>query len=325
MKIAFIWQGFSGRYGQWQDGLYAAMKLVEKDNEVGYFDFNKGKIERVVYTSDFAPKGVKSRLMQNIAEFKPDVVLYWEAPVTNKGKDADNWFAVCALPYPKALLFAGGPLKAIDVKDFDLVFVESQINEEDCEREGIPYKRAFGVNTQIMKPMKLEKKYDGFMQATFAGWKRHELFADALQSKGAVAGRKQDQDWNGYDRCVKQKVIIFDEQPAEEVAKLINESHTVVNTSEYWGGGQRCTLESMACGIPPIVMSDSPKNAEFVKASGFGSVVDPDPEAIKLAIKDWENRKDKEYYSLIGSGYVKMNWSEKHYANSLLEGIKSII
>lgn len=300
MKLGFCWQGFDNRYGKWQDGLYAAMKLIEKEHEVRYFDFP----------------------LTGIEEFKPDVVLYWEAPVTQRGKDADNWNAVCYLPYKKCLLFAGGPLKAIEVKDFDLVFVESQINVEDCEREGIPFKRAFGVNTQIMRPINLEKKYDGFLHATFADWKRHTLFAQALQSKGAVAGRRQEHDMNGYNECVKQKVTIFPEQSAEELAKLINESWCVVNTSDYWGGGQRCTLEAMACGVPVIVMDDSPKNREFVEESGGGLVVEPTVEAIRNAI---EQCKEPNNFGNLGLSYARNYWNEEEYRDSLLEGIQSIL
>lgn len=305
MRLAFCWQGFDGRYGQWRDGLWAAMQLIEKEHEVKYFDFP----------------------LKGMTEFNPDVVLYWEAPVTNKGKDADNWFSVCALPYPKALLFAGGPLRAIDVRDFDLVFTESLINDEDCEREGIPYKRAFGVNTQIMRPSFADKKYDGFMQATFADWKRHTLFAQALGEKGAVVGRKQEHDLNGYNECVKRKVTIFDEQPAEEIATLINQSHCVVNTSEYWGGGQRCTLEAMACGVPVIVMADSPKNREFIEESGGGYVVEPIAEEIRKIIEFIQSDIPNNRLRVGNKGrkYIMDNWTEQHYAHAILEGIQSII
>lgn len=321
MKIAFIWQGFSGRYGQWKDGLYAAMKLIEKEHKVGYFDFTRHGITEILPT-DYLPVN-----LQTIESFNPDVVLYWEAPVTNKGKDADNWFAVCALPYPKALLFAGGPLKAIDVKDFDLVFVESQINEEDCEREGIPYKRAFGVNTRIMKPLNLEKKWDGILAATYASWKRHELFAEALQSKGLAVGRVQEHDLNGYNRCKQLKVNIMDEVAPAELANLYNQSHVAVNTAEYWGGGQRMTLEALACGVPVIVMADSPKNIEFIRETPCGTIVDPTAEAIREAVTHWKEMdvKDRKFLSLTGITYIKHKWTERHYADSLLTGILSII
>lgn len=305
MKIVFFWFGLDGRYAyKWRDGLYAAMKLLEKDNDVRYYDVNPKTISEVY-------------------DFQPDVVLFWEAPVTQRGKDAEMWNSVCALPFPKALLFAGGPLKAIDVKDFDLVFTESQINDEDCEREGIPYKRAFGVNTQIFKP-EVNKKipiiWDAFMAATFAEWKRHDLFAQAVGNKGCVAGRLQEHDRNGYNECMKRGVSVLEEQSAEEVARLMQESVCVLNTSSYWGGGQRCTLEAMACGVPVIVMSDAPKNREFVEASGGGVVCEPDAESIRAAIQEITP-----YMGTQGLEYVQHYWTEKHYAEALLEGIQSII
>lgn len=301
MRIAFIWQGFDGRYKyHWRDGLYAAMKLIEKEHEVRYYDFP----------------------LTGIEEFNPDVVLYWEAPITQRGKDAENWQAVCALPYKKALLFAGGPLKAMDVKDFDLVFTESEVNDEDCERQGIPFRRAFGVNTQIFKPQALKKTHDAFLQATFADWKRHDLFAQAVGKNGVAAGRKQEHDLNGYNECIKQGVTVLAEQPAEEVANLINSSYCVLNTSSEWGGGQRCTLEAMACGVPVIVMTDSPKNREYIEASGAGIVCPPEVTGIRNAIeecKQWSQMGEK------GIEYIKTYWTEEKYAVSLMKGIQSII
>lgn len=301
MKIAFIWQGLKGRYGKWEDGLYAALKILGKEHEVRYFDFPLTTLEK----------------------FNPDVVLYWEAPVTQRGKDAENWQAVCALPYKKCLLFAGGPLKSFDVKDFDLVFVESQINVDDCDREGIPYKRAFGVNTQIFKPSPLpeKKKYDAFLQATFAEWKRHALFAQAVGSRGAVAGRRQEHDMNGYLACVKSGVHIFEEQSAREIRQLINQSYCVLNTSEFWGGGQRATLEAMACAVPVIVMEDSPKNCEFVRQSGGGIISLPTKESVQEAIEHCKLTNDM---GIKGYEYVQNYWTEFDYARDLLEGIKSI-
>lgn len=301
MKILFCWQGMDGRYGQWQDGLYAAMKLLEKEHEVRYADFPLTGIEK----------------------FNPDVVLYWEAPVTQYGKDSHNWNAVCALPYKKCLLFAGGPLKAMDVKDFDLVFVESKVNEEDCERQGIPYRRAFGTNTDIFKPDQYTKIYNGFMQATFADWKRHDLFARALREDGLVAGRKQEHDMNGYLACEKNGVKILPEQLPQTVAMLINKSHTVVNTSSEMGGGQRCTLEAMACGVPVIVMSDSPKNREFVEESRAGIVCEPNEADIRQAIS--QCKQSRYEMGIKGIRYIYNNWTEYHYAIALIQGIKSIL
>lgn len=301
MKISFCWQGFNGRYGKWQDGLYAAMQLIEKEHEVKYYDTTE---------------------IDQIHKFNPDWVLYWESPVTQYGKDAENWFKICSLPFKKALLFAGGPLRAIDVKDFDLVFVESQVNEDDCERQGIPYRRAFGTNTQIFQPRYTPKLYDGFMQATFAGWKRHELFAQAMGSTGALAGRRQAFDDNGYQECVKQKVQIFDETYGPGLTYLINSAHCVLNTANNEGGGQRCTLEAMACGVPVICMIDSVKNCEFIRESGGGLIVEPNAKAIKEAVETI--KLNPTFYCMKGNTYIKSKWTEKHYADAILNGLHEI-
>lgn len=302
MKLAFLWFGFDGRYGMWQDGLYAAMKVLQDYHDVRFFD-------------------VSPESLLQVKQFNPDVVLFWEAPCTKHGKDGAMWNSVVQLPYRKCLLFAGGPLKAIDVAEFDMVFVESAINAEECERQGIPHTKAFGVNTNKMYPKSLSIRYDAMMQATFADWKRHDLFADAMGNNGLVCGRKQEFDRNGYDRCVKRGVHIMDEQPAEKVCDLINSSWCVLNTSNAQGGGQRSTVEGMACAMPVIVMSDSPKNCEFIQASGGGVIADPNVESIREAVA-----KCKEYneFGTRGYEYIQSHLTERHYAWNIMKGILSI-
>lgn len=302
MKIAFVWQGFDGRYGAWRDGLWAAMKIVEKHHEVRYFDF------------PLATNGIH--------EYNPDMVLYWEAPCTYAGKDRMNYWEVQALPYKKALLFAGGNLKPEWLEGFDLFFVESKINEEEFTALGKPWKRAFGVNTQIFKPEKQPKVFDGVFQATCASWKRPWIGSEALGNKYMVMGRYQETDPIGFQRVRESGGLVLPEQTAEGVNSLINASHTVVNTSDFWGGGQRSTLEAMAAGIPVVVMEDSPKNREFVEESGFGIIVNPNPQAVKDGV---ETLKRLQLDPNKGIEYVKSKFTEQHYADAIMSGIESIV
>lgn len=290
MKIAFFWQGIDGRYGVWRDGLFAAMKHIEKQHEVRYYE----------------------PCDESVREFNPDWVLYWEAACTINSKDKDKYLWVCNLPYKKALLFAGGPVRSDWMYYFDHIFVESQVNADECAVYGLPYSTAFGVNEELFVPVEVPKVYDGIMQATFADWKRHDLFAKALGNKGLAVGRKQEFDLNGYNECVARGVNIKPETYGNELVELINSSHTVVNTSNIQGGGQRCTLEGMACDIPVIVMSDSPKNREFVEESGVGLVVEPNPEAIREAIEKLKGKPG-------GRDYVMSKWTSKHYAEAILK------
>ena len=80
------------------------------------------------------------------------------------------------------------------------------------------------------------------------------------------------------------------------------------------------TLEAMACNVPPIVMSDSPKNVEYVEESGYGLVVDPNPEAIRDAIDRLKPVKEHS-----GRKYIESKWTIQHYADALIKGIKEIL
>lgn len=300
MKIGFIWQGFSGVYGHWNDGLRQAMRLISETHEVRYYD---------------------TKEIDELMLFNPDVVLYWEAPCTYAGKDRMNYWAVQELPYKKALLFAGGPIQKEWCDGFDLFFVESRINEEEFEALGLPWKRAFGVNTDIFKPDPQQKVFGGMFQATCASWKRHWLLADALGGQAVICGRNQDSDTQGFVRARAAGALVLPELSYEAVAALINASHAVVNCSAFWGGGQRATLEAMACNVPVIAMSDSPKNREYVEESGAGLVVEPTPEAIREAVE--RIKADPTPYQT-GAAYVASRWTAAHYAAAIIDGVSSL-
>ena len=106
-RINLLWQGLYAekRYGHWQDGLHAAMKLLEKNYDVRYLEPSHPDIANC------------------------DVILYWEALCTFAGKDRENYIRVQNQSVPKILLFAGGPIKKEWCKGFDIFLVESEINE----------------------------------------------------------------------------------------------------------------------------------------------------------------------------------------------------
>lgn len=298
MKIAFVWQGIDGRYGQWKDGLYAAMKIIEKSHTVTYHE-----------PSD------------DIKDV--DIILYWEAPVTACGKDRDNYERIRKNPIPKILLFAGGQVKYEWCKGFDLFLIESQLNEKEFDDIGLPWVKAFGVNTEIFKPKKQPKIFDGMHQGTCASWKRQSLFARALKDKGVICGRFQESDPIGFLTAREQGTLVLPELSHDAVSEMLNATHVMVNTSEYWGGGQRATLEAMACGIPVIAMNDSPKNMEYVLESGAGLIVAPSETPIREAIESIKGWTDVEKQR--GIAYVRNKWTEQHYAENILKGINQVL
>jgi glycosyltransferase involved in cell wall biosynthesis len=290
--IAFVWQGISGRYGIWKDGLWSAMQMIEKTHDVTYHE-----------PTDDIPEDA--------------IVLYWEAPCTILGKDSDNYKRIQNLPNKKALLFAGGRIEREWLNGFDWIFVESKINDEELNALDIPHSIAFGINEQIFYPEPLEKAYDGMHHGTCASWKRQWLVGESVGSTGLVVGRFQETDSTPFNRCKELGTTVLAEKQPEEIRTLINQSWTCLQTSEYWGGGQRCTLEALACNVPVICMTDSPKNREYVEESGCGLVVEPNAQSIRDAVAiskstDWGTR---------GRDYVFSKWTSKHYANNLLKWI----
>ena len=296
LRVDFLWQGVSEPHNleHWNDGLRLAMRYVSEVHDVSY--------------------------KEPWDELTGDIILYWEAPCTINGSNAPHFIKVRGTKKPKINLFAGGPVTQENTEGFDLFLLESQINEEEFTKYGRKWMRAFGVNDEIFKPVNVQKTFDGFMQATFAGWKRQPLFAEALGKKGLLCGRYQEHE--PYPFTGSSQSVQLPEMPYEAVNLLINASHCVVNTAEFWGGGQRCTLEAMAAGVPVIVMSDSQKNREYVEESGAGIVCEPEVESIRRAVeevKGWDEDKKRS-----GVEYVKKKYSGRIYADNILKAIATL-
>lgn len=294
MKINFVWQGSSDSevFSHWNDGLRAAMRLIEQRHEVSY--------------------------REPWDDLMGDIILYWEAPCTVNGKNAEHYRKVQSSSIRKALLFAGGPMKPDGLIGFDHIFVESKINAEELDMLDYPHSTAFGINENIFFPTNEPKKYDAITVGTCASWKRQDLVGKALGPRALIVGRNQDTDPAPFIEARKFGAqVIDDERSYEDVARLTNQARCAVNAADRWGGGQRATLEAMACGLPVVCMEDSPKNREYVEESGFGIVVPPDVSHIQKAVNEaitW--RSDA------GPEYVKSKWTSRHYADALLDWIE---
>ncbi len=293
MRIAFLWNGITDHYGKrFTDGLYLALKRLEDRHTIGYFE----------------PDDIT-----RIDSFKPDVLLYWAALCENLKP------LVASYKYKKAICFAGGPIDKTNVNGFDLYFTESSINEYELEQLRKPWMRAFGINERVFKPKDVQKEYDAIFWGAFAQWKRHDLFAPSVEKMGISIGQHQAHEPECYNVCKRWGVKTLEESSKKVVVDLINKSYTALNTANFFGGGQRMTLEAMACNVPPIVMIDSPKNSEYVRESGYGIICDPNVEAIREAIL-----KAKEINNHTGREYIMSKYTSKHYADALEKGLQQL-
>lgn len=254
---------------------------------------------------------------QQVLDYKPDAVLFF----SDFSRPILKEFA--GIRIPKALCYTGGLFDHY-AKVPDIVFTESKVYMPWMRDKGVKkVVQAFGTNTRIFRPIKQPKIFDAVMTSTFASWKRHSLFAEALEGRPAVAsGWWQESEPQCWQECQKRGVALLHHQMPESVNLLYNMSHTTVLTADTHGGSQRSVLESMAAGVPVIAMSDSDKTTEYVRESGFGAVVEPRAEAIRDAIDSF---KRTPIDPQIGIDYIKSKWTEYHYADVVRDGILSIV
>lgn len=283
------------RFARWNDGLRAALRLMEQEHEITYHEPDED-LPAV------------------------DWILFWEAPLTYTSEQYGGAYRkVMNSSQKKALLFAGGPIKEEWVSGFNHIFVESKINEDEFNAIGKRNSRAFGVNTDIFKPIPTEKTYHTVTHGTCAGWKRQNLVCEALGERALVFGAPQETDPYPFQRCRECHATVLLEQSYEETAALLNQARVGVNCADYWGGGQRATLEALACGLPVVVMSDSPKNREYVEDGAVGVICNPDPESIRNAAYAADRLDPR--IKLRVRDYVLQNWTHHHYKDALLNAL----
>lgn len=313
IKLAFVWDWESPWIQRltWKDGLARAIQILSKEWDVKFYSIGRDTI----FYHDYFPihlKPTPEELAKLILKDKPDAILVW-GDMTRP-----------TIPHlagkgiPMALCLAGGTFRD-HVDAFDLFFVESSIYKEQLKKEGRNVVRAFGTNTELFKPRKQRKVWDAIFPATFASWKRHKLFAEALGDKGLTCGwMYTSHEVDCYGICQEKGTMVLPHTPMDVLTYLYNASRTCVITSNWQGGSQRTVLEAMACNVPVIVMADSDKTTEYVQECGIGEIVLPEAKDIREAVEKW---KDKEVNS---REWILKNYSEHIYANKLKEGILSI-
>src|SRR3990167_7721084 len=223
---------------------------------------------------------------------------------------------------PIAMCFTGGMFDQYeDVPD--IIFVESQVYYDRFKSHGRNVRRAFGTNQDIFHPINGQPKiFDACYPATMARWKRTELFAEAMGSRGIGCGYFQTGEEDVWQNHLKWGTALLHHQNAESINLIYNMSKTCVVAAASDGGCQRTVLESMACGVPVVAMADSDKTSEYVRESGFGKIVEPNPKAIRDAVDTLiAHPLDPQ----IGIDYINSKWTSSHYAMALKDGIESIL
>jgi glycosyltransferase involved in cell wall biosynthesis len=316
MKISFVWDwpSYDPQTFTWQDGLAAAIKLLSQRHEVEILACSMNGKDYTLYHPYF-PIRVSTDIKRAVAEFKPDVVLMW-GDCTRPNAEP-----VSELGIPMALCFAGGSPEGETQRFFNHFFVESQSYKEKFEVLGCSVSTAFGTNTELFKPDPKQKKiFDVCFPATYAGWKRHHIYAEATKDLRSVTAGYIISPDDPIIGWVQGSGSLALSHCSPEVLKTIYAaSKTCCITSFYTGGSQRTVLEAMSMNIPLVVMKDSDKTSEYVYEAKQGLVVDPEPIKIQEAIKQMMNTE------VNTREYIMDKWSEFKYADALEKSLCELV
>jgi hypothetical protein len=240
----------------WADGLYGAMSVLGQKYNLKVFGYcdQPAIIEKENFTI---------HLNNNISSLKYWLASHGPKYIFGWGTSYDRWEEIqeynSVTPDKKILLYAGGPVNVPNAKrKFDQVVVEN-----DSDAVYFPGSTvAFGTNTDVFKPMKMNKLFPAFFPAAFAGWKHHELFSQAMPVGSLAVGMPIEGEKQCYEVCIEHGHIVLPALPMTAMPYLYNQSKGVCITSDHMGGCQRAALEAMACGVPVLATNNS-KAAEF--------------------------------------------------------------
>lgn len=236
-RIAFL---FDHKYPEiWRDGLWAALQLLSDDYDILYINlaFNLPNLEDI------------------------DFILGWggfDSPVDK--------FLRTVTHLPKGLCIGGNAFPPSNTDTYDVLFYETEWYKPNIkDHRNIVH--AFGVNTDIYKPMDLPKVFDYITVGSFSLWKRQFLLTRKAGVKiavGEIQKDNMDESGNIVGALLPRGVGVMDMVAPEKLAVLINLSKTCYIPATTIGGGERAVLESRACGIDVEIEPDNPKLLEFL-------------------------------------------------------------
>lgn len=318
LRIAFLWDWENDAYQlmTWRDGLAAAIReLRDRGHEVLVVTCGKDDEVDMEYDHPYFTIFVTTDPVGMIEAYGPDVILQWGDFTRPHAK------ALQELGIPTAICFAGGEAVNYNTPYFDHIFVESQVYKKKLEAAGYDnVSIAFGTNTELFKPVIQPKLIDVVFPATFALWKRHNLFARSVEGLHslAVGYMYSDHEQECWEDCLKYGVTVLPHLSAEALQRVYAASRACLITSMSSGGSQRTVLEAMAMNVP-LVITDSDK-FDYAWESDEVFQVAPEVEDIRKTI-DYilENN-----ITVNTRDYVVKNWSEFTYADAIEKGLKSI-
>jgi hypothetical protein len=220
----------------WRDGLWAALKLLENDFDITYWNLRE------------------QEAMPGIFDF----VLGWGAlnsPVDKVLAQSDA---------KKGLCIGGSAFTETDTK-YDVLFYETEWFGKKLDH---PNKfHAFGINSDIYTGDGRHELIDYLTVGSFANWKRQTLLKDRPGFKMAVGEIQEDNPQESMPIIAKllaNRIAVCDMVAPEKLAEIYSSAITLYIPADINGGGERAVLEGRSCGCLVEVEEDNPKLQELL-------------------------------------------------------------
>jgi len=240
MKILFVYQHSYPHL--WKDGLYAALELLERNHDITWIN--------LATTPDL-----------KLLDGQYDIALGWGA----FGSDVDTILRTLN-NQPIALCIAGNAIAPYDVHDYEVLFHETYWYEPIIEEHPNKY-HAFGVNTDIFRPLASYPQWDVISVGAYALWKRQLDVAKKDGKKlliGEIQSGNLEESLSIMYHLSLHGCYLSGMRSPEELAELYNQSKLCYIPADINGGGERAVLEARACGIGVEVNNDNPKLKELM-------------------------------------------------------------
>lgn len=244
MKILFVYHHVYPKL--WKDGLWRALQELEN---VTFHNLH----ERYDLFGD------------DISNY--DFVLGWGA----WGSPADEWIKNNVQGKYKAktgLCIGGNSQPPVREEAYDVLFYETDWYEDKIDHHP-NIVHAFGVNTDIYKPLEDCKIWDVVSVGAFAAWKRQHLLLEKEGVKLVIGEIQKDNPRESLailSELLINNVMVSDMVKPETLALIYNAARTVYIPADLNGGGERAVLEARACGVDVEVEDDNPKLKELLSS-----------------------------------------------------------
>lgn len=242
---------YDNKYPQfWYDGLYMALKELEKDFNITYQNLAFGEK----------------------AEGKFDFTLGWGG----FGGSVDE--AVTSCSGPRGLCLAGNAITTIS-DAYNVIFYETDWIREYLQLDLLKKTKlikAFGINDAIFAPINIATPviWDYIGVGAFANWKRWEKMA-TKQGTRLVIGEYQEanegESWEIVSNLLKTGVMVSPMVHPFDLANYYHWSRVCYIPTNIIGGGERAVWEARACGCKVEIESDNPKLMELLNTPIVGT------------------------------------------------------